>query len=141
MSRLMPRPAVVVAAILSLLLVAAVIWWLAARPSGAPPARTSTIQAGAVEVSVTPLVLDRSGARFKITLDTHTVPLDLDLPRAAILRIDARAMSQAIWNETAGGSHHREGTLAFADPVPPGAAVELRITGLPKDVTSVWTAP
>ncbi|SPL98735.1 unnamed protein product [[Actinomadura] parvosata subsp. kistnae] len=46
-----------------------------------------------------------------------------------------------MWTGTAAGGHHREGTLAFVDAVPPGAKVELRITGLPEDVTSVWQAP
>jgi len=42
---------------------------------------------------------------------------------------------------TGPGGHHREGTLRFTTPVPAGANVELRLTGLPADVIGAWTAP
>ena len=95
------------------------------------PART--VHAGAVEVTLTPLTLDASGAVFRVTLDTHSVPLDLDMAASARLRINDTTADGVSWDGTAPGGHHREGTLRFTTPVPTGATMELRITGLPVD--------
>lgn len=106
--------------------------------TSSPPART--VQAGAVEVTLTPLTLDTSGAVFRVTLDTHSVPLDLDMAASARLRINDTTANAASWDGSAPGGHHREGTLRFTTPVPTGATVELRITGLPVDAVASWTA-
>ena len=70
---------------------------------------------------------------FRVTLDTHSVPLDLDMAASARLRINDTTADGASWDGTAPGGHHREGTLRFTTPVPTGATMELRITGLPVD--------
>jgi len=133
------------------LLVAAVLvtlgatgWWIfgTATDQGSPPGLgTRTVQAGGVEVSMTALTLDRSGAVFAVTLDTHSVPLDLDLAGAARLRVNDSTVGDASWDGQGPGGHHREGQLRFTTPVPAGATVELRITGLPQDATGTWSAP
>ena len=90
---------------------------------------------------MTALVLDASGARFRVVLDTHTGVLDLDLAGAAELWVAGRLAGAGTWEGTGPGGHHREGTLRFTTPVPAGANVELRLTGLPADVIGAWTAP
>ena len=119
-------------------------WWtLQPRANTATPlgVEAQTVQAGAVEVRMTPLTMDRSGASFDLVLDTHTVPLDLDLTGAAQLRINGDPAGAPAWDGPGPGGHHREGTLRFTAPIPPGATVELRITGLPQDAAATWTAP
>lgn len=100
-----------------------------------------TVQAGAVEVRMTALTLGASGARFRVELDTHAVALDLDLARAAQLRVNGRLADAGTWEGTGPGGHHREGTLRFATAVPVGASLELRITGLPAEAVATWVAP
>lgn len=78
---------------------------------------------------------------FRVQLDTHSVPLDLDLASSAHLRVDATDGGRASWDGSAPGGHHREGTLAFTTPVTSGANVVLTITGLPADAVGSWTAP
>jgi hypothetical protein len=99
------------------------------------------VQVGAVEVTMTPLALDTSGAVFQVELDTHSVELGLDMACSAHLRIGDRVVDGASWDGQGPGGHHREGTLRFATPVRAGAEVELRIIGLPADATGSWTAP
>jgi hypothetical protein len=136
------RRAVAVIAVLALVVITAVVWWLS-RPGDTAtsglPARV--VQAGAVEVTMTPLTLDESGAVFEIALDTHSVELDLDMAASAQLQINGSTGDGASWDGQGPGGHHREGTLRFTTPVPPGADVELRITGLPTDATASWSAP
>lgn len=137
------RRTLAIVAVIALVALATITWWLS-RPddttaaSGLPG---RTVQAGEVEVSLTPLTLDASGAAFQVTLDTHSVTLDLDMASAAQLRVNDRAAEGASWAGQGPGGHHREGTLRFTTPVPAGADVELRITGLPADTTASWTAP
>ncbi|GAA3857434.1 hypothetical protein [Amycolatopsis tucumanensis] len=102
---------------------------------------TRTVQAGSVEVRMTALALDRSGATFRMQFDTHSGSLDLDPAATAQLRVNGQPVAGATWDGAGPGGHHREGTLRFPDPVPAGAGVELRLTGLSQDVTSSWTAP
>jgi hypothetical protein len=138
----MSRRTLVVAAVTALVALAAVAWWLS-RPddtatSGLPE---RTVQAGEVEVTMTPLTLDTSGAVFQVTLDTHSVPLDQDVASAARLRVNDTTAAVANWDGPGPGGHHREGTLRFTTPIPAGATVELRITSLPTDAIASWTAP
>ncbi|WP_084965417.1 hypothetical protein [Thermoactinospora rubra] len=125
------------------IIVAAGWWWLASRDSADPAPRalaTRTVQAGEVEVRMTPLSLDSTGARFQITLDTHTVELNSD-PAAARLLVNGAPAGGATWTGSAPGGHHRTGTLAYATPIPSGATVELRIGGLPREAVGTWIAP
>ncbi|MBC6445836.1 hypothetical protein [Actinokineospora xionganensis] len=127
------------------LIAAGAVAWLAARPATdsntAPAMETRVVQAGSVEVTMTPLTLDRSGAVFEIKLDTHSVELDQDLAASARLRIGDQQVESAVWEGPGSGGHHREGQLRFSAEVPAGAAVELRLTGFASDVAGTWTAP
>lgn len=133
------RGVAVVAAIA--LVVLGVVAWSATR-SGSAPADlgTRTTRAGEVEVTMTALTLDHSGAVFRVEFDTHTVELGLD-PATAVMTVNGTQAGGAAWDGSGPGGHHREGTLRFTTPVPSGAAVELRITGLPQDAIGTWTAP
>jgi hypothetical protein len=113
----------------------------APNTTASPGLPERTVQAGAVDVTLTPLTLDTSGAVFRVTLDTHSVPLDLDMATSARLRVNDTTTDKASWDGSGPSGHHREGTLRFTTPVPTGATVELRITGLPVDATATWTAP
>ena len=131
--------AVVVAIALAVL---GVVAWFLTRPDPAPAdLGTRTVQAGEVEVKMTALTLNGSGATFKIEFDTHTVELGLDPAASARLTLNGTSAEGASWDGQGPGGHHREGTLRFTTPVPSGAAVELRITGLPQDVTGTWSTP
>ncbi len=134
---------VVVLTAVGVLVAATVAWWALARGGDAGDSDalgTRRVQAGAVEVSMTALALDRSGAQFRLALDTHRVPLEVDLASTSQLRIDGRPAGGATWTGPGPGGHHREGTLRFATSVPAGATVELRVTGLPQDAVGTWTA-
>lgn len=102
---------------------------------------TRTVAAGPVTVTITALTLDTTGARFKLAFDTHTGSLDLDPATAAHLTINGTEALQSSWTGDGPGGHHRVGTLTFTTPVPAAATVELRLTGLPRDTTAIWTAP
>lgn len=102
---------------------------------------TRVSQAGEVEVRMTPLALDATGARIRVSFDTHSGSLDLDPASAAQLRIDGAPAPSGTWDGARPGGHHREGTLAFATPIRAGATVELRVTGLASDVVATWTVP
>lgn len=132
------RTSVLLAAI-ALVALAILVWSNSSHDAASPPSRT--MQAGPIEVAVTPLTLDVSGAAFQVKLDTHAGALDLDVASAARLRINGVPAGGATWDGQGPGGHHREGTLRFTTPVPAGATVELHITGLPADVTASWTAP
>jgi hypothetical protein len=129
-------------AVVAVVALVGLAWWLSRADDTATsvlPART--VQAGDVEVILTPVTLDASGAVFRVELDTHTTPLDLDMAASARLRVnDTTTSDTASWDGQRPGGHHREGTLRFTTPVPAAATVELRITGLPADVTVSWSA-
>lgn len=136
------RPFLVVAGVAVLLLLATWIWL--SRDSGGDPddLGTHTVTAGAVDVTMTAVSLDRGGAIFRVAFDTHTGGIDTELPDAAELRINGELSGDAgTWDGDPAGGHHRAGTLTFDAKVPVGANVELRITGLPQDVVGTWSAP
>lgn len=70
---------------------------------------------GAVMVTITPINLDNTGETldFTVTLETHSVELDMDLPSLSTLKTDTGiTVKGATWNGSSGG-HHVEGTLSF----------------------------
>ena len=82
-----------------------------AKPS---PLERSDAQ-GAVTVNVTPLNLEDSGETldFKVSLETHSVDLSMDLAALATLSTDSGRSVQAIGWDAPRGGHHVEGTLSF----------------------------
>lgn len=145
MPHVLTRRRTVVLLVVAAAIVSALVWWFTGRTSsqaGPSDLETRTVQAGQVEVTMTPLILDRSGALFRLKLDTHTVPLDLDLAAASQLVVNGAPGEAGTWTGQGSGGHHREGTVRFTTPIPTGGAtVQLRISGLPHDATGTWTAP
>lgn len=81
-------------------------------------------QQGAITVKVTPLNLRTPAGTldFRITLDTHSVDLSMDLRGMAILRADTgREVRPVSW--PVGSGHHYEGTLRFPLAAPDGTAL------------------
>jgi len=138
------RRTIILLVMAALLIGGAIVWWSVGRtttesePEGMG---TRTVRAGAVEVRMTALTLDGSGATFRLEFDTHSVTLDLDLASASQLRVNGQQAMGATWTGSGPGGHHREGTLSFATPIPSGSGVELHVTGLPQDAVGTWTAP
>lgn len=116
------RRIIALVAVSALAVIGAIGWWLS-RPDDTTVAGlpTRTVQAGPVEVIMTPLALDMASA--------------------ARLRVNDNTIDGARWDGQGPGGHHREGALRFSPPIPPGASVELHITGLPVDARGSWTAP
>ncbi len=76
---------------------------------------TRTDQQGAVVVEVTPLNLDQPGRTldFRVSMETHSVDLSMDLATLATLATDTGLQVEAIsWDGPLGG-HHVSGTLSF----------------------------
>jgi predicted negative regulator of RcsB-dependent stress response len=137
----------IVGVIVLLLVGGVTVWAVWQRKPGRAPASAAaslaaqTVSAGGVEVTMTPVQLDEGGARFQLSLDTHSGSLDLKLPDVAQLRIAGVLAKTGSWDGAGPGGHHRAGNLAFATPVAKGASVQLRLAGLPGDVVATWTAP
>lgn len=108
--------------------------------------QTQSNSDGSVEVSVTPLNLDRTAEvwTFSVSLNTHSIELDDDLAKQSFLRMDKGKEATALgWEGDPAGGHHREGKLIFKKP-----PTELKMaTLLIKDVAGiserlfVWTLP
>ncbi|HEY4518015.1 MAG TPA: hypothetical protein VJG48_00135 [Candidatus Paceibacterota bacterium] len=88
---------------------------------------------GNVEIAITPLVVAQSAPTwdFKIKMDTHSVELDQDITKAAVLG-DGRDDNSApiAWEGTPAGGHHREGVLKFKPLKPRPKKINLKITNI-----------
>ena len=96
------------------------------------------IQAGAVEVIITPTLMDSSGATFSIVLDTHSADLSVDFTTSAALDVDGTAWINAGWTGDGPGGHHRTGEVQFTANGPATGAATLTISGLPEPVEATW---
>lgn len=138
------RRSIIALVILAALVLAGGILWTRGDDSGGDSGSgfaTRTVQAGEVKVTMTPRSLGAGGAGIRVVFDTHTGSLDLDPATTSRLRVNGTPAAPGIWDGPGPGGHHREGTLTFSAPVPAGAAVELRISGLSTDVVATWTVP
>ena len=100
-----------------------------------------TVDAGSVDVTITPTRLDAQGATFAVVLDTHAVDLSMDLAASAVLEVDGRSWPDAAWTGDVPGGHHRSGELRFT---PGGAAqgtARLTLAGFAKPVEASWNLP
>ena len=96
-----------------------------------------------VTVTVTPsdLSLKSNEWKFDVVLSTHSVELDQDMTKVAILIDDyGKEYSPARWEGAPAGGHHREGILFFVPITPYPQHLKLNI----KDVGGVqrlfsWT--
>lgn len=98
------------------------------------PAKTLTI--GAVEIRLEPHHIDATGARVKVTLDTHTT--DLGMRLAAALQVDGQAWSGGTWSGDAPSGHHREGTFAFRAAGRAAGVATFSLTGFDEPVSASW---
>ena len=110
----------------------------AAKTGAAAALPARTVSAGAVTVKLEPRALDAAGAVFKVTFDTHSEALDLDVTRGASLVVGGTAWSVGGWSGAGPGGHHREGELRFSAAGPASGTVTLTITGLSEPVTAAW---
>lgn len=86
-----------------------------------------------VTVTVTPTLLSGESRewKFDIVMDTHSVELDQDMTKVAILTDDSgKEYSLARWEGAPAGGHHREGVLVFSPITSTPKSVELKITGV-----------
>ncbi|GAB4585625.1 hypothetical protein [Nocardia sp. IFM 10818] len=138
-----PTRRIVIPAVLILLSAAVAAWVVFGRVGDeAGGLGTRTASAGDIEVTMTATALGPARAEFEIEFETHTGSLDLDPAAAATLRVAGSAVATTpAWDGPGPGGHHRAGTLRFEVPIRSGDTVELHLTGLPTEVTGVWTAP
>jgi hypothetical protein len=97
-----------------------------------------TAKAGEVEVKIEPNRIDDDGADIKITLDTHTVELDADLPDAARLVVDDVEWTAVAWEGDGPEGHHREGRVTFEPTGPARGKAVLTLDELPEPVEVSW---
>lgn len=105
------------------------LWIIAApRPNAKQPETTPTTQSpysiqqraeNNVTVGVTPLSLTpRSKPTFQVEFETHSVELDFDVAKIAILADDQEtSYGVPTWEGSPPGGHHRNGTLTFSQPL------------------------
>ena len=110
----------------------------ATSTKGVLPRRTA--DAGSVKVAITPTRFDNRGARFAITLDTHSGDLSTDL-ESATLSVDGTAWTGARWNGDGPSGHHRAGSLGFTAGGPARGTARLTISGFSKPVVATWRLP
>lgn len=103
------------------------------------PARDTT--AGPVQIKITPVRLDPSGAAFIVVLDNHDIELTMDLATGGSLTVGSRAWGPATWSGDGPGGHHREGTLTFPAGGVAAGPVVLTLTGFPTPVELQWALP
>jgi hypothetical protein len=85
-----------------------------------------------VRVEVVPAQLQAGHeVTFKVSMNTHSVPLTYDLTRISILKDDAGKEYRPVqWNGSAPGGHHRSGTLEFPALAKGVKSVTLSIKGI-----------
>jgi hypothetical protein len=108
-------------------------------PTTRPASPERSVEVAGVTVAATPERIDATGAVLRLKLDTHTTPLDMDLPAAAHLSVAGRDWPARTWTGPGPGGHHREGTLEFAATGPGDGPVRLVVDGLGKPAELTWT--
>ena len=93
---------------------------------------TKTDDQVSVNVVVTPLDLSRQSSewKFDIGMNTHSVELDQDMTKFAVLVDDqGKEYAPIKWDGPVGG-HHREGTLSFAPITPYPQRLTMKIKSI-----------
>lgn len=86
-----------------------------------------------VTVTVTPTLLSAESGewKFDVIMDTHSVELDQDMTKVAMLIDDSgKEYSPVRWEGAPAGGHHREGVLTFNKITLSPKSVELRISDI-----------
>ena len=69
--------------------------------------------------------------KFDIAMNTHSVELNQDMTKVAVLVDDQGKEYKPIsWQGAESGGHHREGVLIFNQITPTPKSIELKITGI-----------
>ena len=93
---------------------------------------TKTEEQASVTVVVTPLDLSTNSKewKFDVGMNTHSVELDQDMTKIAVLVDDqGKEYKPVSWEGPIGG-HHREGVLIFNQITPNPKSVELKISDI-----------
>lgn len=86
---------------------------------------------GPVAVTVAPHKSASAGIwEFEITLETHSVELNEDLMKAAVLIADNKNYEPIAWDGDPPGGHHRKGILQFAPTSSQPQSITLKILGV-----------
>ncbi len=91
---------------------------------------TKTEEQASVTVVITPLDLSPNSKewKFDVVMDTHSVELDQDMTKIAVLVDDqGKEYVPLRWEGAEAGGHHREGVLIFNQILPMPKSVELKI--------------
>lgn len=99
-----------------------------------------TRTAGPIDIALQPDHVDATGAEIKVTLDTHSVELDMDLVAGVTLEVGGVLWPAVAWEGDGPSGHHREGRLRFDPAGPAGGLIELRLAGFDEPVTATWEA-
>lgn len=85
-----------------------------------------------VTVTVTPTLLSEESEewKFDVVMDTHSVELDQDMTKIAILVDEQGKEYKALSWEGPTGGHHREGIITFNKITPAPKSVELKISDI-----------
>lgn len=123
------------------------------EPPAPPPTETSAKQplspyetkqdnGGNVTVAVTPYIITiGKPVSFTVSVNTHSVPLEFDLPAiSALTDNNGNSLGAATWDGTPPGGHHRNGTLTFSVPLSKQAkAITLVLTNIAGTATRTFT--
>lgn len=109
-------------------------------PNNSVKAQNSTTQKwetkvdtqGAVTITVVPLELSAESAQweFDIVMDTHSVELNQDMVKSAVLIDDQGKEYKPLKWEGSIGGHHRAGVLTFSQIIPIPKSIKLNISGI-----------
>src|SRR3989344_6048305 len=94
---------------------------------------TKTEEQASVTVVVTPLDLSPNSKewKFDVVMNTHSVELDQDMVKVAVLVDDnGKKYKPLRWEGSETGGHHREGVLIFNQTTPTPKSIELKISGI-----------
>jgi hypothetical protein len=94
---------------------------------------TKTEEQASVTVVVAPLDLSPNSKewKFDVGMNTHSVELDQDMTKIAVLVDDrGKEYKPLRWEGAEAGGHHREGVLIFNQITPNPKSVELKISGI-----------
>ena len=111
----------------------------AQNASAGPGLAARSVNAGGVDITITPVRVDSTGAVFEVAFDTHSGDLTLDVAGVSELRVDGTTWGEASWSGDSPGGHHRKGELRFRAGGPALGDVRLSIGGLPGPAEARWT--
>jgi hypothetical protein len=142
------RRALLLVVLATAVAVVAFVGWRPASSGSVAPAQASSpglparvIDAGAVQVTVTPASLESTGLTLGVVLDTHSGTLDIDPATQATATVNGLDAGKPQWRGPGPGGHHIEGSLEFTTPIPAGSTIVLTLAGLPQPVQATWTTP